>query len=54
VRTTRAPTPVAAVFGELLGLVEERKLQTVTLADVWTAPPARPVRAQVTGPAPGR
>jgi peptidoglycan/xylan/chitin deacetylase (PgdA/CDA1 family) len=46
--------PVAAVFGELLGLVEERKLQTVTLADVWTAPPARPVRAQVTGPAPGR
>jgi peptidoglycan/xylan/chitin deacetylase (PgdA/CDA1 family) len=30
--------PVAAVFGELLGLVEERKLQTVTLADVWAAP----------------
>jgi len=46
--------PVAAVFGELLGLLEERKLQTVTLADVWTAPSARPAGAQVTGPAPGR
>jgi peptidoglycan/xylan/chitin deacetylase (PgdA/CDA1 family) len=33
--------PVAAVFGQLLALIEERRLQTVTLADVWTAPHAR-------------
>lgn len=34
--------PVAAVFGQLLALIEERKLQTVTLADVWSAPAAGP------------
>lgn len=30
--------PVVTVFGELLALIEERRLQTVTLADVWAAP----------------
>jgi peptidoglycan/xylan/chitin deacetylase (PgdA/CDA1 family) len=30
--------PVAAVFGQLLALIEERRLQTVTLADVWASP----------------
>jgi peptidoglycan/xylan/chitin deacetylase (PgdA/CDA1 family) len=33
--------PVVTVFGELLALIEERGLQTVTLADVWAAPEAR-------------
>jgi peptidoglycan/xylan/chitin deacetylase (PgdA/CDA1 family) len=33
--------PVATVFGELLALIEERTLQTVTLADVWASPSAR-------------
>ncbi len=35
--------PVTTVFGDLLDLIAERKLQTVTLADVWSSPsPALP------------
>ena len=43
--------PVATVFGELLALIEERGLQTVTLADVWSARPARLPVAATGGPA---
>jgi peptidoglycan/xylan/chitin deacetylase (PgdA/CDA1 family) len=43
--------PVATVFGELLALIEERRLQTVTLADVWASPSARLAGAPAGGPA---
>jgi peptidoglycan/xylan/chitin deacetylase (PgdA/CDA1 family) len=32
-------TPVTTVYGELLDIVRERGLRTVTLADVWDPPP---------------
>ena len=32
---------VTTVYGELLALIEERKLRTVTLADVWATPAQR-------------
>jgi peptidoglycan/xylan/chitin deacetylase (PgdA/CDA1 family) len=43
--------PVATVFGELVALIEERRLQTVTLADVWASPAARLPGAATGGPA---
>ena len=33
--------PVTTVYGELLELIAERRLQTVTLADVWATPAQR-------------
>jgi peptidoglycan/xylan/chitin deacetylase (PgdA/CDA1 family) len=33
--------PVTTVYGELLELIAERQLQTVTLADVWATPAQR-------------
>jgi hypothetical protein len=30
-------TPVTTVYGQLLDLIRERGLRTVTLADVWTS-----------------
>ena len=39
---------VTTVYGELLDLIRERQLRTVTLADVWAAPPS-PLRAAVAG-----
>jgi peptidoglycan/xylan/chitin deacetylase (PgdA/CDA1 family) len=38
--------PVTTVYGDLLSLISERGLRTVTLADVW-ASPAQQVRGQV-------
>jgi peptidoglycan/xylan/chitin deacetylase (PgdA/CDA1 family) len=43
--------PVAAVFGQLLALIEERRLQTVTLADVWASPAPGPAGAPTGRPA---
>jgi peptidoglycan/xylan/chitin deacetylase (PgdA/CDA1 family) len=34
-------TPVTTVYAELLALIAERSLQTVTLADVWATPTQR-------------
>jgi hypothetical protein len=33
--------PVTTVYGELLDLIAERELRTVTLADVWATPGQR-------------
>jgi peptidoglycan/xylan/chitin deacetylase (PgdA/CDA1 family) len=41
--------PVTTVFGELLDLIAERNLHTVTLADVWASPSARLRGASATG-----
>jgi peptidoglycan/xylan/chitin deacetylase (PgdA/CDA1 family) len=40
-------TPVTTVYGDLLAILAERRLRTVTLADVW-ATPAQRLRGAVT------
>ena len=40
---------VTTVYGELLDLIAERQLQTVTLADVWATPAQRLRGATVSG-----
>ena len=40
---------VTTVYGQLLDLIAERQLQTVTLADVWATPTQRLRGAKVTG-----
>jgi hypothetical protein len=40
---------VTTVYGELLDLIAERELRTVTLADVWATPEQRLRGASVTG-----
>jgi peptidoglycan/xylan/chitin deacetylase (PgdA/CDA1 family) len=42
-------TPVTTIYGDLLGLLAERGLRTVTLADVWAAP-GRRLRGQAASP----
>jgi peptidoglycan/xylan/chitin deacetylase (PgdA/CDA1 family) len=46
--------PVTTVFGELLDLIAERRLRTVTLADVWASPSGGRPAASATTRAPGR
>jgi peptidoglycan/xylan/chitin deacetylase (PgdA/CDA1 family) len=41
--------PVTTVLGELMDLIAERNLHTVTLADVWAAPSGRPRGRSDTG-----
>jgi peptidoglycan/xylan/chitin deacetylase (PgdA/CDA1 family) len=43
---------VTTVYGQLLDLIKERHLQTVTLADVWATPAQRLRGASVTASAP--
>ena len=41
--------PVTTVYGELLELIAERELRTVTLADVWATPAQRLRGASASG-----